>query len=214
MPLYEERLSKDLNRIRGEVDALGASVQRALEDAVQSALTGNAVLYKPSEFATLTGLAIADLLQEAGVPSAVFRTLVGAGDLGAKLVEVGPDGLFFTGSHATGVRIAQAYAGHLGVLQSVQIFINRKNLFVEGLCFLISSPVIGELCQVIKIPCHRRVLLSISQFINGKGLLIEQVCPVIVAETVMEQCKIAQTDRYLGMFPAVYLFINGKCTVK
>ena len=33
---------------------------------------GNAVLYKPSEFATLTGLAIAEALHEAGVPAAVF----------------------------------------------------------------------------------------------------------------------------------------------
>ena len=33
---------------------------------VPALLTGNAVLYKPSEFATLTGLHIARLLHEAG----------------------------------------------------------------------------------------------------------------------------------------------------
>src|SRR4030095_14621339 len=42
-------------------------------------LTGNAVLYKPSEFATLTGLEIARLLHEAGVPPEVMVCLVGAG---------------------------------------------------------------------------------------------------------------------------------------
>ena len=35
---------------------------------VPALLTGNAVLYKPSEYATLTGLEIARLLHEAGVP--------------------------------------------------------------------------------------------------------------------------------------------------
>src|SRR5215510_13487189 len=36
-------------------------------------LTGNAVVYKPSEFATLTGLEIARVLHEAGVPADVFQ---------------------------------------------------------------------------------------------------------------------------------------------
>jgi phosphate transport system protein len=44
MPLYEERLSKDMARIRDEVASLGAAVQKAQEDAVQAALTGNQVL--------------------------------------------------------------------------------------------------------------------------------------------------------------------------
>ena len=73
---------------------------------VPALLTGNAVLYKPSEYATLTGLEIARLLHEAGVPHDVFATLVGAGAVGAALLEQKIDGLFFTGSYATGARIA------------------------------------------------------------------------------------------------------------
>lgn len=41
MPLYEERLSKDMTRIRDEVATLGTAVQKAQEDSVQAALTGN-----------------------------------------------------------------------------------------------------------------------------------------------------------------------------
>jgi acyl-CoA reductase-like NAD-dependent aldehyde dehydrogenase len=74
---------------------------------IPALLTGNAVLYKPSEFATLTGLEIGRLLHEAGVPRDVFVPLVGAGAVGAALLEQKIDGLFFTGSYATGVRIAQ-----------------------------------------------------------------------------------------------------------
>ena len=54
---------------------------------VPALLTGNAVLYKPSEYATLTGLEIARLLHEAGVPPDVFQPLVGAGAVGAALLE-------------------------------------------------------------------------------------------------------------------------------
>ena len=43
-------------------------------------LTGNVVLYKPSEYATLSGLAMARLLHEAGVPQDVFIAVVGAGE--------------------------------------------------------------------------------------------------------------------------------------
>ncbi len=41
MPLYEERLSRDMARIREQVASLGAAVQKAQEEAVQAALTGD-----------------------------------------------------------------------------------------------------------------------------------------------------------------------------
>ena len=84
---------------------------------VPALLTGNAVLYKPSEFATLTGLAMARLLHAAGVPQDVFVPVIGAGDAGRALLEQKLDGLFFTGSHATGAKIAAALGPRLVKLQ-------------------------------------------------------------------------------------------------
>ncbi len=84
---------------------------------VPALLTGNAVLYKPSEYATLTGLEIARLLHQAGVPWDVFVPLVGTGAVGAALLDQDIDGLFFTGSHATGARIAQAVGSRFMKLQ-------------------------------------------------------------------------------------------------
>jgi acyl-CoA reductase-like NAD-dependent aldehyde dehydrogenase len=84
---------------------------------VPALLTGNAVLYKPSEFATLTGLHIARLLHASGVPDDVFITLVGGGEVGAALVEQAVDGVFFTGSAGTGARIAAAVGPRLLRLQ-------------------------------------------------------------------------------------------------
>jgi acyl-CoA reductase-like NAD-dependent aldehyde dehydrogenase len=84
---------------------------------VPALLTGNAVLYKPSEHATLTGQHITRLLHEAGVPADVMQCLVGGGEVGAALLAQRIDGVFFTGSHATGVKIAQAVAHRMVKLQ-------------------------------------------------------------------------------------------------
>ena len=84
---------------------------------VPALLTGNTVLYKPSEFATLTGLEIARLLYEAGVPYDAFIPIVGDGAVGAALLEQRIDGLFFTGSYATGAKIARVVGPRLIKLQ-------------------------------------------------------------------------------------------------
>ncbi len=84
---------------------------------VPALLTGNAVLYKPSEFATLTGLHIDRLLHACGVPDDAFITVVGAGAVGAALVGQQVDGVFFTGSAATGERIAVAVGPRMIRLQ-------------------------------------------------------------------------------------------------
>ncbi|MBS0327396.1 MAG: aldehyde dehydrogenase family protein [Proteobacteria bacterium] len=75
---------------------------------VPALAAGNAVLYKPSEFATLTGQHIARLLHGAGVPEDVFVPVIGGGATGAALLRQPIDGVFFTGSHATGAKIAAA----------------------------------------------------------------------------------------------------------
>jgi acyl-CoA reductase-like NAD-dependent aldehyde dehydrogenase len=80
---------------------------------VPALLTGNAVLYKPSEHALLSGLAIDELWRDAGLATGVFQLVIGAGDVGAMLVDLPVDGVFFTGSYATGRRIAEATAARM-----------------------------------------------------------------------------------------------------
>ena len=84
---------------------------------VPALLAGNAVLYKPSEFATLTGIAIGEMLHAAGVPPEAFAVLTGPGSTGAALIEQPVDGVFFTGSYVTGARIAAACAPRMVKLQ-------------------------------------------------------------------------------------------------
>jgi len=72
---------------------------------VPALLAGNAVMYKPSEFATLTGLQIGKYLMEAGVPEDVFQVAIGEGDVGRALLDMPFDGYYFTGSYQTGQKI-------------------------------------------------------------------------------------------------------------
>ncbi|WP_141733805.1 aldehyde dehydrogenase family protein [Oligoflexus tunisiensis] len=77
---------------------------------IPALLTGNAVLYKPSEFSTLTGLKLAHLFEEAGLPAGLFQALPGGPDVGKGLSALPLNGMFFTGSFRTGQRIAETQA--------------------------------------------------------------------------------------------------------
>src|SRR5450432_98955 len=102
----EERISHDPLGVVANISAWNYPYFVGGNVFVPALLTGNAVLCKPSEFATLTGLHIDRLLHAAGVPADVFITLVGTGEVGAALLEQKVDGVFFTGSAATGAKIA------------------------------------------------------------------------------------------------------------
>jgi len=84
---------------------------------VPALIAGNAVLYKPSEYAMLTGLEIGNLLHAAGVPQDVFQVIVGAGEAGVALLAQPVDAVFFTGSYATGAKIAQTVGPRMIRLQ-------------------------------------------------------------------------------------------------
>jgi acyl-CoA reductase-like NAD-dependent aldehyde dehydrogenase len=69
---------------------------------IPALLAGNTVMYKPSEFATLSGMEIQRLLYEAGVPTGAFQVAIGASTVGQWLLQIPFDGYFFTGSFKTG----------------------------------------------------------------------------------------------------------------
>lgn len=77
---------------------------------VPALLAGNAVMYKPSEYATLTGLSIERLLKASGVPGDAFHVAVGGSATGELLLNLPFDGYFFTGSYKTGKYIYEKVA--------------------------------------------------------------------------------------------------------
>ena len=77
---------------------------------VPALLAGNAVMYKPSEHSSLTGLQIEKLLKKAGVPEDIFQVAIGGGTIGELLMQLPFDGYFFTGSYKTGKYIYEKLA--------------------------------------------------------------------------------------------------------
>jgi acyl-CoA reductase-like NAD-dependent aldehyde dehydrogenase len=113
----EERITHDPLGVVANISAWNYPYFVGANVFVPALLTGNAVLYKPSEFATSTGLEIARMWHEAGVPEGIFIPVVGGGEVGALLLRQPVDGVFFTGSYATGKRIAAAVGKRMIKLQ-------------------------------------------------------------------------------------------------
>jgi len=75
---------------------------------VPALLTGNTVIFKPSEKTPMTGQLMAECFHEAGFPAGVFNLLQGERELGRRLtVHEGVAGILFTGSYEVGTRIKQ-----------------------------------------------------------------------------------------------------------
>lgn len=98
----EERISYEPLGVICNISAWNYPYLVGVNVFVPALLGGNAVMYKPSEYATLTGLGISRLLYEAGVPEDVFQVACGGRETGEALLDLPFDGYFFTGSHKTG----------------------------------------------------------------------------------------------------------------
>ncbi|HSA68086.1 MAG TPA: aldehyde dehydrogenase family protein [Burkholderiales bacterium] len=116
-PTLRERITHEPLGVVANVSAWNYPYFVGSNVFVPALLAGNAVLYKPSEFASLTGLAIGEMMRTAGIPGDIFTVVSGAGASGAALVAQAVDGVFFTGSYATGTRIAAACAPRMVKLQ-------------------------------------------------------------------------------------------------
>ncbi len=76
-------------------------------------VAGNAVVLKPSEFTPFSSLELERLLLQAGLDPGLLQVITGEGGAGAALLQSKIDKLIFTGSVATGKRVAQTAAVRL-----------------------------------------------------------------------------------------------------
>jgi acyl-CoA reductase-like NAD-dependent aldehyde dehydrogenase len=81
-----------------------------MAQVIPALVAGNAVVLKPSELTPWCGKLVGDLFEQAEFPPGLVQVVQGEGALGAAIIEAGPDKVFFTGSVATGQRIAEACA--------------------------------------------------------------------------------------------------------
>ena len=75
-------------------------------------MAGNAVVFKPASVSALTGVILAEVYRDAGVPDGVFNLVMGPGStVGEELQEnPGIDGIVFTGSYDVGFDIFRSFS--------------------------------------------------------------------------------------------------------
>lgn len=84
-----------------------------MSQVIAAVVVGNAVVLKPSELTPATGALVGEIFRRAGFASDLVQVVQGAGDLGAAMIECAPDKVIFTGSVATGKRVAESCARKL-----------------------------------------------------------------------------------------------------
>jgi succinate-semialdehyde dehydrogenase/glutarate-semialdehyde dehydrogenase len=81
-----------------------------LSQIIPAITGGNAVVCKTSDFTPRCGALIEKLFIDAGFPKNLVTIVQGGGEVGQALIEAFPDKVMFTGSVATGRRVAEACA--------------------------------------------------------------------------------------------------------
>ena len=84
-----------------------------MSQIIPAVVARNAVVCKTSDFTPQCGALIEKLFRDAGFPQDLVAVVQGGGELGQALIEASPDKVLFTGSVATGRRVAEACATKL-----------------------------------------------------------------------------------------------------
>ena len=84
-----------------------------LSQIIPAVVAGNAVVCKTSDFTPRCGALIQELFVDAGFPKDLVTVVQGGGEVGQALIDAAPDKVMFTGSVATGKRVAEACAKKL-----------------------------------------------------------------------------------------------------
>jgi len=84
-----------------------------LSQIIPAVAAGNAVVCKTSDFTPQCGALVEKLFVDAGFPTNLVTVIQGAGEVGQALIDASPDKIMFTGSVATGRRVAEACAKKL-----------------------------------------------------------------------------------------------------
>jgi succinate-semialdehyde dehydrogenase/glutarate-semialdehyde dehydrogenase len=84
-----------------------------MNQAVQAMMAGNTVVAKGSEVTPFSAKLAETIFAEAGLPEGVLQVLLGDGETGAAIVSGGVDKVSFTGSVATGRKVAESCARQL-----------------------------------------------------------------------------------------------------
>ncbi len=149
----------------GIITPWNAPVNLALGPLVSALYTGNTVVLKPSPYTPLTTLKLGEIAREI-FPAGVVNVLAGGDDLGQWMTEHSEiDKISFTGSVATGKKVAAAAAGTLKRL-TLELGGNDPAIILDDVdpkaiakkVFFASFVNSGQVCMAIKrIYAHEKI---------------------------------------------------------
>ncbi|WP_068262196.1 succinic semialdehyde dehydrogenase [Janibacter limosus] len=111
--LTQTRVLHHPKGVVGVVSPWNYPLSLAITDALPALMAGNAVVLRPDQQGSVTALAGVELLREAGLPEGVLQVVLGAGSEAGQAVVDSTDYVCYTGSTATGRRVAQSAAARL-----------------------------------------------------------------------------------------------------
>ena len=133
---------------------------------VPALLTGNTIIFKPSERAPAVGQFMGELAEEAGLPAGVFNVVQGGGAVAAVLASHnGVDGVLFTGSWPVGRRILEANLDSPGRMLALEMGGSNASIVLDD-CYMMQAVVectrsafatAGQRCS-----CTRRIIVQRS----------------------------------------------------
>ena len=111
--LTQTRVHHRPKGVVGIVSPWNYPLSLAITDALPALMAGNAVVLRPDQQGSVTALAGVELLHEAGLPEGVLQVVLGPGSETGQAVVDSTDYVCYTGSTATGRRVAQSAASRL-----------------------------------------------------------------------------------------------------
>lgn len=191
----EERVEQEPLGVIANISAWNYPYFVGLNVIAPALLAGNAVLYKPSEYATLSGLNITRLLKEAGL-SAVLP-VVGDSSAGNGLLDLSVDGVFFTGSYRTGQSILSKVGSRM---IRVQLELGGKDgIYVaddSALEFAVPSIADGAFYNTGQGCCSvERILVHSSIYDKFRSALVKEVGSFCAGDPTLNETYIGALTR-------------------
>ncbi len=173
---------------------------------------GNTVVFKPAELVPGCAWAIVDILHRAGLPAGVLNLVMGKGSVvgQAMLDSRDVNAISFTGSQATGARVAEASAR---LMRKFQLEMGGKNPMVvlddadlgvaveaclNGAFFSTGQRCTASSRLIVTEGIHDRFVAALTE--RMKGLVIDnplkagaQIGPVV------DETQLAQDERYIAL---------------
>ncbi|WP_020594511.1 succinylglutamate-semialdehyde dehydrogenase [Kiloniella laminariae] len=100
---------------------------------VPSLIAGNTIVFKPSDLTPMVAEVMVQAWADAGLPAGVLNLVQGTKETGIALAgHDGIDGLFFTGSSATGELLHRQYAGQPGKILALEMGGNNPLIVIDA----------------------------------------------------------------------------------